>query len=172
MASSVTPSTEDTSSAEPPLRGVLKKPGNLRRRTLPSPPSSILFSLEEDNFNTTIPNLENSYKMSPDISFNSEGARRLAEDILNRTFNGVKYEHEKCRELVLKASEELKDSEKALGCNRFKFVCMVYLGPLQSQGMCIASRCMMDERFDKCATATFRSHSLYVVATIYGVYRE
>lgn len=163
----------EDSSTEPPLRGVLKKPGNLRRRTLPSPPSSILFSLEEDNYNnTTTPNLENSYKMSPDISFSSEGARRLAEDILSRTFHGVKYEPEKCRELVVKASEELKDSVKALGCNRFKFVCMVYLGPLQSQGLCIASRCMLDERFDRCATATYRSHSLYVVATIYGLYRE
>ncbi|XP_078354498.1 dynein light chain Tctex-type 5-B-like [Oculina patagonica] len=172
MASSVTPSMEDSSSTEPPLRGVLKKPGNLRRRTLiPSPPSSILFSLEEDNYNKT-PNLENSYKMSPDISFSSEGARRLAEDILSRTFHGVKYEPEKCRELVVKASEELKDSVKALGCNRFKFVCVVYLGPLQSQGMCIASRCMLDERFDRCATATYRSHSLYAVATIYGLYRE
>ena len=110
--------------------------------------------------------------MSPDISFNSEGARRLAEDILNRTFNEVKYEPEKCRELVLKASEELKDSVKDLGSNRFKFVCMVYLGPLQSQGMCIASRCIMDERFDRCAAATFRSPWLYVVATIYGLYRE
>ena len=157
----------DDSSTEPSLRGVLKKPGNLRHRT------SILFSLEDDiNHNTTTPNMENSYKMSPDISFNSEGARRLAEDILNRTFKEVKYEPEKCRELVLKASEELKDSVKDLGSNRFKFVCMVYLGPLQSQGMCIASRCIMDERFDRCATATFRSPWLYVVATIYGLYRE
>lgn len=110
--------------------------------------------------------------MSPDILFNSDGARRLAEDILHRTFHGVKYEREKCRELVLKASEELKDSVKALGSNRFKFVCMVYLGPLKSQGMCIASRCVMDERFDRCATASYRNPSLYAVATIYGIYRE
>ena len=172
MASSVTPSMEESSSSDLPLRGVLKKSGNLRRRTIPSPPSSILFSLDEDNHNTRTPNLENSYKMSPDVLFNSEQARRLAEDILRRIFHGVKYDREKCRDLVLKASEELKDSMKGLGCNRFKFVCMVYLGPLQSQGLCIASRCMLDERFDRCASATYRSPSLYVVATIYGIYRE
>lgn len=172
MASSVTPSVEGSSSTEPPLHGVLKTPGNFRRRTLPSPPSSILLSLDEGNFNTVTPNMENSYKMRPDISFNPDGARKLAEDILRRTFHGVRYEREKCRELVLKASEELNDSVKPLGSNRFKFVCMVYLGPLQSQGMCIASRCVMDERFDRCATASYRSPSLYAVATIYGIYRE
>ena len=52
--------------------------------------------------------------MAPDISFDSDGARKLAEDILHRTFHGVKYEREKCPELVLKASEELKDSAKPL----------------------------------------------------------
>ena len=32
--------------------------------------------------------------MGPDISFNSDGARKLAEDILHRTFHGVKYDAE------------------------------------------------------------------------------
>ena len=59
--------------------------------------------------------------------------------------------------LVLKASEELKECVKGLGCNRNQFVCVVYLGPLQSQGMTITSRYVMDQRFDRCATATYRS---------------
>ncbi|KAJ7330609.1 hypothetical protein OS493_022224 [Desmophyllum pertusum] len=172
MATSFTPTSMDDGSQELPLRGVLKKHGNLRRRMLvPSPPPSLLFSVEEDNYNMG-PSLENSFQMSPDTFFNSEEARRLAEDVLHRNFHGVKYEREKCRELVVKASDELKDMVKNLGSDRFKFVCMVYLGSLQSQGMSITSRCVMDERFDRCATASFRNHSLYVVATIYGVYRE
>jgi len=158
------------SSAEYPLRGVLKKPG---RRRPSSPPPSVLLAVEEDfNGNTVTPVLENSFKMVPDTTFNSERARILSEDILHRYFHGVKYEPEKCKELVLKASEELKECVKGLGCNRFKFVCVVYLGPLQSQGMAITSRCVMDQRFDRCATATYRNPSLYVVATIYAVFRE
>ena len=110
--------------------------------------------------------------MGPDISYNSDGARKLAEDILHRTFHGVKYEREKCREMVLQVSEELKDCVKPLGSNRFEFACMVYLGPLQSQGMCIASSCVTVERFDRCATASYRSPLHYAEATILGIYRE
>lgn len=173
MSSSVSTSLED-SSTEHPLRGVLKKPGSqLRRRTLSSPPPSFQLPLDDDDFdNTVTPGLENSFKMVPDTKFNSDRARRLAEDILHRNFHDVKYEHGTCRKLVVKASEELKECVKGLGCNRFKFVCVVYLGSLQSQGMAITSRCVMDERFDRCATVSYRNTSLYVVATIYRVFHE
>lgn len=155
-------------------RGVLKKTGNNQRQSaLASQESSILFSLEGENFKLSAPGLENSFKMKPDTSFNSERVRKLAEDILHGTFDGMKYERERCRQLALKASEELKDKVKAeLGCNRFKFVCLVYLGSKQSQGMSITSRCLLDERFDRCATASFQNGSLFVVATIYGIYLE
>lgn len=173
MASSVYTASVEGNSTGLPIRGVLRKTGNVQRRsTVLSPESSIMFSLEEEDFKLTAPALENSFKMSPDISFNSERARKLAEEILHRTFDGVKYEREKCRQLVQKASEEMKDRVKELGCNRFKFVCMIYLGSLQSQGMSITSRCLMDERFDRCATASYRNGSLFVVATIYGIFRE
>ena len=73
---------------------------------------------------------------------------------------------------VVKATEELKNCVKGLGCNRYKFVCVVYLGSLQSQGMAITSRCLLDERFDRCSTACYRNPWLYVVASIYGVFYE
>ena len=49
--------------------------------------------MEDEKYgNTSIPFVENSYKMIPEATFNSEQARRLAEDILHRNFKGVKYE--------------------------------------------------------------------------------
>ena len=176
MASTVNTSLEDNST-ELSLCGVLKKPGsNLRRRTLtssPPPPPVSLLPLEDDYYdNTANPSLENSFKMVPDTTFNSERVRRVAEDVLHRNFNGVKYEPGKCKELVVKAAEELKDCVKDLECNRFKLVCVIYLGSLLSQGMAITSRCVLDARFDRCATASYRNSSLYVVATIYGLFCE
>ena len=48
---------------------------------------------------------------------------------------------------MVKAPEELKNCVKGVGCNRYKFVCMVYLGLLQSQGMAITSHYLLNERF-------------------------
>ena len=48
---------------------------------------------------------------------------------------------------MVKAPEELKNCVKGVGCNRFKFVCMVYLGLLQSQEMAITSHYLLNERF-------------------------
>ena len=43
--------------------------------------------MEDEKYgNRSIPFLENSYKMIPDATFNSEQARRLAEDVLYRNF--------------------------------------------------------------------------------------
>ena len=74
---------------------------------------------------------------------------------------------------MVKATEELKNCVKpGVGCNRYKFVCVVYLGLLQSQGMTITSRYLLDERFDRYSTACNRNLSLHVVASIYGVFYE
>lgn len=175
MASSVKTASVEGTLTRGVLRGVLKKTGNNQRRsaTLTSQESSVMFSMEGEKLKLTSPGLENSFKMKPDTLFDSERVRRLAEDILHRTFHGMKYEREKCRQLSLKASEELKDKVKLeLSCDRFKFVSMVYLGAKLNQGMSIASRCLMDERFDRCATASFQNGSLFAVATIYGIYLE
>ena len=43
--------------------------------------------MEDETYgNRSIPFLENSYKMIPDATFNSEQARRLADDVLYRNF--------------------------------------------------------------------------------------
>ena len=50
--------------------------------------------------------------MIPNAKFNSERARRPAEDVLQRNFHGVKYKAEKCNELTVQASEELRNCIK------------------------------------------------------------
>ena len=61
---------------------------------------------------------------------------------------------------------------QGLGCNRYKLVCALYLGSLQSQGIAVTSRGLLDERFDSCDTACYLSPSSYVVASVYGVFSE
>ena len=74
---------------------------------------------------------------------------------------------------MVKATEELKNCvTPGVGCDRYKFVCVVYLGLLKSQGMTITSRYLLDERFDRYSIACYRNLSLYVVASIYGVFYE
>ena len=47
--------------------------------------------MEDEKYgNTSIPFVENSHKMIPEATFNSEQARRLAEDILHCNFKGGK----------------------------------------------------------------------------------
>ena len=47
--------------------------------------------MEDEQYgNTGIPCIENSYKMIPDATFNTERARGLAEEVLLCIFYGVK----------------------------------------------------------------------------------
>ena len=116
--------------------------------------------------------IENSYKMAPDGSFDVYKIKERAEDILREYLEGVEYKPEDCKGIALKVAERVKEEAKLFNLDRFKIVCMVYVGALTGQGLNVASRCLLDERFDKWCTAEYRNSYLFGVATVYGVFVE
>ena len=75
--------------------------------------------MEDETYgNRSIPFLENSYKMIPDATFNSEQARRLAEDVLYRNFKAWNTRRKNAKSFgeYGKSHEELKNCVKGLGC--------------------------------------------------------
>ncbi|XP_013013489.1 dynein light chain Tctex-type 4 [Cavia porcellus] len=55
---------------------------------------------------------------------------------------------------------------------RYKLVCNVVLGPCAGQDVQVVSRALWDETCDGLASASFTNASLFVVATVHGLYCE
>lgn len=84
----------------------------------------------------------------------------------------VIYEPKMCRDLTLQISNEVKSKVKLLGFDRYKIVCIIYIGPKMGQAIRIGSMCCWDEKADNFAECSFINSSLFAVALVFGVYQE
>ena len=55
---------------------------------------------------------------------------------------------------------------------RYKFVCVVWIGQVLGQGVHITSRCLWNARFDNFAQESFKNDQLFAQASIYAVFVE
>lgn len=158
----------ESANSEPSQRGILK----LRSQVGPRKPKKLSQASLMGDFMKSYMPVENTYKMAPDVTFDVSKIRQRAEDILREHLEGVDYSPETCGSVALKVADQVKEEAKLLNLERFKIVCVVYIGSILGQGLNVASRCLLDERFDKCSTAEIRTGSLYGVATVYGIFVE
>ena len=98
--------------------------------------------------------------------------KRIADEILVSKLADVSYEPNKCRDLTLQISDEVKSQVKLLGFERYKIVCITHIGPKMGQAIRIGSMCCWDEKADNFAECSFINSSLFAVALVFGVYQE
>lgn len=68
-------------------------------------------------------------------------------------------------------ADEIKDRLRTIKrLHRYKFIVQVVIGDQKGQGVRMGTRCFWDPRSDAYATETYRSESLFCVATAYAIY--
>ena len=120
----------------------------------------------------TIQEAKNTYRTDPVNKFSRKEVTDVIEEALNEHLEGQTYNHEFCKATSKKLSDVIKQRVKYIGYNRYKLICLVYMGQVKNQGMRIASRCLWNTQFDNVAEASFRNGELFAVATVFGAFYE
>lgn len=115
--------------------------------------------------------LDNTYKLEPDLKFESHKARDVMTQTMREWLTGVEYSAN-VRTLTTGLTDEIKKRVKALGFNRYKFVVTLTIYQDAHQSMQMVSRCLWNNDTDNFAEAVFRNSDLLAVATLYALYYE
>lgn len=116
---------------------------------------------------------ENTYKMEPDEFFLTGKARVIIRDVLEAHLKAKSYIAEESKRLSVEISEEIKRKVKAEApVERYKLVCVVWIGQQLGQGVHISSRCLWNASFDNFAQETYRNDDLFAQASVYAVFVE
>ncbi|XP_033110664.1 tctex1 domain-containing protein 1-like [Anneissia japonica] len=112
---------------------------------------------------------ENTFKTSPDTYFDTKKVKECVEETLylrlkNETYNS------KCGNLCASLAEIIKARVKELGFTRHKLVVYLVIGPMQEQGIKVASRCVWDVNYDNFISVQFSNKHMYAVASVFAVY--
>ena len=115
--------------------------------------------------------LDNTYKLEPDLKFETHRARDVMTQTMKEWLTGVEYSAN-VRTLTTGLSDEIKKRVKALGFKRYKFVVTLTIYQDANQSMQMVSRCLWNKDTDNFAEAVFRTTGMLAVATLYAVYYE
>lgn len=115
---------------------------------------------------------ENTYKMIPNAVFPHSKIKEIVQKILNEELTNKCYDAESCRELTSYISDIIKTEVKQLHFDRYKIVCIVYIGQRGNQQIKVGSRCLWDDKLDTYTSVEYQNISLFAIATVYGIYFE
>ncbi|XP_069088270.1 dynein light chain Tctex-type 5-B-like [Pleurodeles waltl] len=118
------------------------------------------------------PGLESIYQPQPQRTFSAQEAQRVMKAVTERTLKDRSYESPGCSQLALDLAEELKQSIRELGYERYKLVCYVVLGPVGRTGLCCSSRSIWSTASDTYAEYVFRNSLIFAVCVVYAGYYE
>ena len=117
--------------------------------------------------------MENTYKMKPNNFFLTGKARVIIRDVLEEHLRSKSYVAEESKRLSVEISEEIKRKVKAeVLVERYKLVCVVWIGQQLSQGLHITSRCLWNAQFDNFAQESYGNDHLFAQASIFAVFVE
>lgn len=117
--------------------------------------------------------MENTFKMEPGEMFLSGKARAIIRDVLETHLGAKSYIAEETKRLSVEISEEIKRKVKAEApVERYKLVCVVWIGQQLGQGVHISSRCLWNANFDNFAEESYRNDHLFAQASVYAVFVE
>nr|XP_054764784.1 dynein light chain Tctex-type protein 2B-like [Lytechinus pictus] len=134
--------------------------------------ASIRGSTQLQGGKTSATKLENNYKMAPEVRFNSSRVKAILQQTLETRLESVEYCPETVKTITRDLCDVIKHQVKLLGFSRHKLVSNVIIGPTTGQGVRVASRCVWDEKHDDYASVSYQNESMFVVASVYGVYFE
>ena len=117
--------------------------------------------------------VENTFKMEPDVKFSPCIVEKIAERVLAEELHDTEYDPDRCKELSQKLAAAIMERVKGLSYKRYKLVALVTIGSLKERpGMHFGSRCLWNHKLDTFATVKFANRSLFALANIYGLYFE
>ena len=117
---------------------------------------------------------ENTYRTEPTsgAKFDQPRVERFLFELLEMRLKAEKYEARTCSSLTTSLADVIKARMKKMGFARHRIVVYVVVGEKRDQGLQACGRCVWDENTDNFVTITYENSSLFVVASVYGVYYE
>lgn len=113
---------------------------------------------------------ENTYRLEPDIKFQSDKIRRIIKDILENELKDKIYKPEICVSHSKLLAEKIKQAVKAQEFDRYKLVVIVALGEKEANpSVSFTSRCMWNVSCDNYSEYVYRNSSLYAVGMVFAV---
>ncbi|KAM6173104.1 dynein light chain Tctex-type 4 [Erethizon dorsatum] len=115
-----------------------------------------------------------SYRMEPAPGQHWEAVRaqRALEAVLEAGLHNAHYSGTEAGKLARELCEQVRMRLRECSPPRYKLVCNVVLGPRAGQDVQVVSRALWDGARDGLASASFTNASLFVVATVHGLYCE
>lgn len=95
--------------------------------------------------------------------------QRLANDILSTSLQNVKYEPNKCKDLVQILSDEIKNRVKTILYKRYKIIVQMTIGQA-GESIIIASRSLWNPDVDNSCSVQFSNNSIHAIVAIYAIY--
>lgn len=117
--------------------------------------------------------VENTYKMEPNDLFLTGKARGIIREVLEENLQSKSYVAEESKKLSIEISEEIKRKMKIeASVERYKLVCVVWIGQMLGQGVHITSRCLWNAHFDNFAQESYRNDHIFAQASVFAVFVE
>ncbi|CAF0939788.1 unnamed protein product, partial [Brachionus calyciflorus] len=136
--------------------------------------SSTVEHLSHTYYNQNMHKLENTYRLGPGEGqkFNVSKVQKLVNDILSNHLENVKYEPNKCKDLVQLLSEEIKTRIKSIIFRRYKLIVNLTIGQNDGNSIIVASRSLWNADTDNGCTVQYKNSTLFAVATIFATYYD
>lgn len=116
--------------------------------------------------------LENTFRLAPGEGqkFNVSKVQKLVNEILSNHLENVKYEPNKCKDLVQFLSEEIKSRLKSVVFRRYKLIVNITIGQNNGSSIIVASRSLWNSDTDNGCTVQYNNNSLFAIASIFATY--
>ena len=117
---------------------------------------------------------EPTYRVKPydEKKFSPSAVTKVCEETVNAALSGKSWSGEEEAVWACDITEQIKSKVRAMDFARYKIVVQIVLGQNKSQGVRVASRCLLDTETDSYASYTFTSDSIWCTAMVFGCYTE
>ncbi|CAC5398933.1 TCTEX1D2 [Mytilus coruscus] len=113
---------------------------------------------------------ENTYKLEPDVKFQTDKIKSVIEEILENELADMTYKPEICVSQSKLLAEKIKQAVKAQDFEKYKLVVIVAIGENEaSPSVSFTSRCIWNVSADNYSEYVYRNKSLYAVGMVYAV---
>ena len=113
-----------------------------------------------------------TYRLEPRNRFYEPDVRMIIRKVFEANLDGRAYDSEYCKKTATFLSDLIKQQVKALNFERYKIICLVYLGQVMQQGLRISSLCLFDGHHDNYAEYRHTDQDVFAVGVVYGFYME
>ena len=121
--------------------------------------------------NTT--EMENTFEMEPKNIFLTEKVGGIIREVLELYLENMTYKADESKELSMKISDEIKRKVKEETLiERYKLVCVVWIGQDRGQGVYITSRCLWNSHFDNFAQNSYKNDHIFAHASVFALFVE